>query len=221
MKALIFGATGMVGHETLLACLKQDAVTSVISVSRRPVGLAHTKLKEVLHSDFLDYSNLQAELADSNICFFCIGVYQNKVPKDKFWEITVDYLAVLIAELEKVNSSIVFCLFSAQGADPGERSPFLFAKAKGRAERLLFESNLKNAYAFRPGFINPIHKKALSGMSQTVFQWIYRLLPFLGINADDLGNVMLAVGIEGNKKRVLENREIRLLAEELSKNPYQ
>lgn len=203
----------MVGIETLTACLDCENITSVSSVVRRPTGVNHQKLREIIHSDYQDYSGLGTELSDADVCYFCIGVYQNKVSKEKFWEITVDYLTALIARLEELNPDIVFCLFSAQGADQKERSPMLFAKAKGRAERLLFESKLNKAYAFRPGFINPVQREAFSGVSLSIFKFIYRVLPFLGIDADDLGKVMVEVGVNGSSKTIFENRDLRSFAQ--------
>jgi uncharacterized protein YbjT (DUF2867 family) len=216
MNALIFGATGMVGCETLSGCLDSDGITSITSIVRKPSGVSHAKLTEVIHTDYKDYSSLTAGLSDADICFFCIGVYQNKVSKDKFWEITVGYLSQLILKLEELNPDITFCLFSAQGADPRERSPILFARAKGRAERILFESKLKKSYAFRPGFINPEQKEAFSGFSLSVFRIIYKIFPFLGIDACDLGKVMVDVSIKGNELEIFENRDLRLYAKNLS-----
>ena len=54
MKVIITGATGMVGEGALLECLSQDLVTEVLSVSRRPTGLTHPKLKEYIVPDFLE-----------------------------------------------------------------------------------------------------------------------------------------------------------------------
>ena len=211
MKALILGATGMVGSQVLKHSLNNDAISGVISVGRRTTGVSHAKLKEIEHNDFLDFSTLSDELKQIDICFFCLGVYQTKVSKKKFWEITVDYQDALVRELEKTGSEITFCLFGAQGADPKERSPILFAKAKGRAERKLMESQLAKKYIFRPGFINP-DKDSRSDIWVKLFQPIYWFLPFIGVDASELGQVMVSVGLNGNEKTVLENRDIRAAA---------
>lgn len=46
MKVILTGATGMVGEGVLLECLDNQEVTEVLSVSRRPTGISHSKLKE-------------------------------------------------------------------------------------------------------------------------------------------------------------------------------
>lgn len=209
MNAIIFGATGMVGYESLVCCLSEKRISSVVSVGRRSVGIDDPKLKEVIHSDFTDYSGIRDEIAKADVCYYCIGVYQGKVPKDQFWEITVDYLQALIASFEELNPGVIFCLFSAQGADQAERRPILFAKAKGRAERILFESKIGESYAFRPGFINPVRKDKTSGVALWFFRALYKLLPMVGVDADRLAKVMVRVGIEKNALRVFENRDLR------------
>ena len=44
MKAIIFGATGMVGMGVLLECLDDERVESVLLVSRHPIDVSHPKV---------------------------------------------------------------------------------------------------------------------------------------------------------------------------------
>ena len=137
MNVVILGATGMVGFEVLRETLIDDRVDEVIAITRRSTEVAHPKLREVLHEDFTDYSNLGEVLARTDIFFHCLGVYQGVVSEKEFWVVTCDYTSALVEAIEKSHSNMAFCLFSAQGADPDERSRVLFANAKGRAERIV------------------------------------------------------------------------------------
>lgn len=215
MKAILFGATGMVGMEVLDQCLESEQIQQVVTIGRKAPGIKHPKLLEMKHKSFLDYSSLEQVLSKADICFYCLGVYQNKVPKETFWEITVDYLDALLGTLERVNTSITFCLFSAQGADPNERSPFLFAKAKGRAEKILSDSKISTRYIFRPGFINPAKKSKKSMVSVWAFRLFYKLVPSIGIDASELAKVMVNVSLNGNEKYLLENRDLRSVAKNI------
>ena len=208
MIALILGATGVVGSEVLKHCLDSNQITSVLALGRSPTGKTHPKLREIEPESFLDFSALQNELGKIHIIYYCLGVYQNKVSKDDFWKITVDYQYALIRELEKLENKITFCLFGAMGADPKKRSPLLFAKAKGRAERVLMESKLDRKYVFRSGCINP-DNGFRKDIWLTLFQPIFRLLPFIGVDASHLGKVIAQVGIAGYEKTILENKDIR------------
>jgi uncharacterized protein YbjT (DUF2867 family) len=215
MNAIIFGATGMVGIEVLHACFDDDRIDSVVAVSRSSTGVNHPKLREIQHRDFKDLSSLENELAGADICFYCIGVYQGKVSTEMFWEITVDYISALIATLERVHPDITFCLFSAMGADPSEKRSVLFAKAKGRAERLLMESGISNHYIFRPGHIKPGRRTANSRIPLWLGNIGYALFPSIGIDAVDLARVMIHVGLVGNEKRMFENKDLRHVAKEI------
>ena len=209
MKVLILGATGMVGSEVLAQCLANDEIQNVLSIGRRKSGVCHTKLKEIEHDNFLDFSSLETKLAGFDVVFYCLGVYQAKVSKKQFWEVTVDYLEAFILVLERTNKNIRFCLFSAQGASTSEKSPIRFAKAKGRAENILLASGLAEKYLFRPGFIMPGPRSKNATMSAKLFEPFYRLFPMIGIDAPELARVMVDVGMKQHKSTIFENREMR------------
>jgi uncharacterized protein YbjT (DUF2867 family) len=215
MIATIFGATGMVGIEVLHECLADPRIQEVMTIGRRPSGAAHPKLSEIHITDFTEYSAIERDLEKTDIVFYCLGVYQGIVSKEQFWEITCTYLQCLIDALERVRGEVTFCLFSAQGADPSERSRFLFAKAKGRAERILTESRLSAKYIFRPGFINPGRRAAKSRVPAWVAKPFYKLVPAFGIDAAALARVMIHIGLKGGDRPGLENRDIRRVAASL------
>lgn len=47
IKAIITGATGMVGEGVLHECLNHPRVEAVLVVGRKPCGVTHPKLKEM------------------------------------------------------------------------------------------------------------------------------------------------------------------------------
>ncbi len=115
MNATIFGATGMVDIEVLRQCLNQSQFQQVITIGRHTTGANHPKLCEIEYLNFVDNSALEDQLAETDICFYCLGVYQGKVSMETFWEITFDYVEVLIETFEGTRPNITFCLFSARG----------------------------------------------------------------------------------------------------------
>lgn len=64
----------MIGEGVLLECLNQPQVTEVLSVSRKPTGLSHPKLKEYLVGDFLSINENDPTLKGYDACFYCAGV---------------------------------------------------------------------------------------------------------------------------------------------------
>ncbi|MDZ7635208.1 MAG: hypothetical protein U5L72_12585 [Bacteroidales bacterium] len=73
MKVIITGATGMVGEGVLLVCLDNPAISNVLIINRKPLGITHPKLKEIIHEDFHDLSPVAEQLAGYDACFFCLG----------------------------------------------------------------------------------------------------------------------------------------------------
>ena len=62
-RLVIVGASGMVGGYALRYSLQSPSVASVLAIGRRPLGISHPKLREVLHQDFNDCSLLAEPLA--------------------------------------------------------------------------------------------------------------------------------------------------------------
>ena len=71
-RLVIVGATGMVGGYALRYAFDHPAVGAAMAIGRRPTGLAHPKLKEVLHQDFSDCSALAGVLSDQDAAVFCL-----------------------------------------------------------------------------------------------------------------------------------------------------
>jgi len=74
IRAIITGTTGMVGEGVLLECLRHPDVEQVLIVNRKPGGVSHPKLREIIHGDFFDLTPIEHELSGYNACFFCLGV---------------------------------------------------------------------------------------------------------------------------------------------------
>jgi FlaA1/EpsC-like NDP-sugar epimerase len=70
LNVIITGATGMVGEGVMHQCLQNGNVESVLLINRKPYGLQHPKLKEIIHHDFYDLSAIESELKGYNACYF-------------------------------------------------------------------------------------------------------------------------------------------------------
>lgn len=215
MRLLLFGATGMTGIEVLHLALEDARVSAVTTIGRRATGVQHPKLREVVHADMLDLGPVEPHLKQAGLIIHCLGVYQNAVPADEFWTVTVGYFETLLATLERLRVDPRFSLMGAQGADPTERSPFRFAKAKGRAERRLMESGITRKWIFRPGYIKPGRVASRAPSTEWFSRPLYRLMPFIGIDAVDLARVMLDVGLSGSARSLWTNGEMRRYVREL------
>jgi len=66
--------------DTLFATLSDDpGVAGVTAIVRRPLGVSHSKMKEILHRDFADCSALAGALSGQDAAVFCLGTYTGAV----------------------------------------------------------------------------------------------------------------------------------------------
>ena len=219
MNVLLFGATGMVGQGALLECLDDPDVASVLAVVRKPTGTTHPKLREVLHSDFTDYSAIEAEMATCEVCLFCLGVSAAGMTEEAYRHITYDYTLAAAKTMARLRPDSVFLYVSGEGTDTAERSRMMWARVKGRTENDLLKLPFKAAYMFRPGYIQPA-RGVRSGTP--LYQAIYTTVGFLfpvfkavvpGMvtSSDVVGRAMIAAVRAGGPSRVIETREINAL----------
>jgi len=218
-RLVIVGATGMVGGYALRYALDHPGVGVVTAIGRKPTGLTHRKLNEVLHQDFADCSALASALSGQDAAVFCLGVYTGAVPDAELRRITVDYTVEFARVLRASSPNATFAFLSGSGADPTGRSRLPFARYKGEAENALTAAGFARVYMFRPAYIYPVQPRREPNFSYRLLRAIYPafrvLFPNKVIPADDLARTMVDVAVRGTgegRHLVLENRDIRHLA---------
>jgi uncharacterized protein YbjT (DUF2867 family) len=218
----IVGATGMVGGYALRYALDHRAVGVVTAIGRRSLGIAHPKLKEVLHQDFADCSGLADALSGQDAAVFCLGAYTGAVSDTELRKVTVDYPVELARVLRISSPAAVFAFLSGSGADPTERSRLAFARYKGEAENALLAAGFPRVLIFRPAYIYPVEPRKEPNFGYRLLRAVYpafRLLfPNQVIRADDLARAMVDFAIRRTDEPgnlVLENRDIRAMVRSL------
>jgi uncharacterized protein YbjT (DUF2867 family) len=212
-KVILTGASGMIGGIVLRSCLESKEIETVTSIARKPSGLKHSKLVEIIHKDFTNYNDLDDVFKNQDAAYFCIGVYTGQVPDAQFKTITVDFTKVFADKLKQHSPDATFCFLSGQGADQKEKSRVAFAKYKGMAENYLIQKNFGQLYIFRPAYIYPVQKREEPNFSYRLFRRLYPLMKSLYpkglITSEQLGQAMFKAGIIGTTKVVLENQDIK------------
>jgi uncharacterized protein YbjT (DUF2867 family) len=219
-RLVIVGATGMVGGYALRYALDHAAVGGVTTIGRKPTGITHPKLNEVLHPDFADCSGLAGALSGQDAVIFCLGAYTGAVSDAALRRITVDYVVEFARVLRDSSPGATFAFLSGSGADPTGRSRMAFARYKGESENALTAAGFPVVYIFRPAYIYPVQPRREPTFSYRFLRAIYpvfRLLfPNQVIKADDLARTMVDAAlrdVEAERQTiVLENRNIRALA---------
>ena len=134
IKAIITGSTGMVGEGVLLECLQHQAVESILVIYRRPCGITHPKVKEIIHTDFFDLSPIESGLPGYNTCFFCAGVSSVGMKEPEYTRITYDLTMNFAQTLGKLNPDMIFCYVSGAGTDSSEKGRIMWARVRGKTE---------------------------------------------------------------------------------------
>lgn len=214
-KVVITGSTGMVGSIVLQLCLDSNEVSEIIALVRKSTSIQHPKYKEVVVTDFLDYTNQQQYFKEIDIVFYCLGAYTGSVPADEFRLINYDYPLNLAKAIHEKSPNATFCLLSGQGADRTEKSTMQFARDKGAIENALSGLHFKAFYSFRPGYIYPTKKRKEPNFFYTLSRFLYPIIKLMGNNLSitdqQLAKSIFNVGLRGSSKEILENKEMRLL----------
>ncbi|MFE6068785.1 NAD(P)H-binding protein [Streptomyces sp. NPDC056525] len=217
---ILFGASGMVGQGVLRACLEDPEVTEVLAVARRPLGRTAPQLREVLHSDFTDLAPIADDLAGADACFYCLGVSAAGRDAAEYETITYSYTLAAARVVAVDNPDLTFVYVSGEGTDSTEQGRSAWARVKGRTENALLAMDM-HAYAFRPGWIQPIHGETSGTRWYRVMyrltSWLYpvirRVAPRYVTSTEQMGRAMLATTrLHGAEPHILRTAEINRLA---------
>jgi uncharacterized protein YbjT (DUF2867 family) len=207
---MIFGATGTAGSGALRAALADSRVTEVRAVTRRPLPITHSKVRNILWTDFADLSAIADAFDDVDACLFCLGTsVRNVASEAEYRTIHVDYPLAAARTMLARSPAATFVYLS--GAGTNRRSRMMWARVKAEAEDQLSALPLARLVCVRPGGIPPAHP---SGFERWFVAPLIKLVPSLGIGAEELGRAMLAAARdrEAPPRVTLENRALKELA---------
>jgi uncharacterized protein YbjT (DUF2867 family) len=194
-KAIVFGATGLVGQELIFELLADESFTSVLAVTRKPLPLSHPKLETIIVQNFTNLSNYKNQIS-GDIFFCCLGTtIKTAGSQEAFSKVDYDIpvsIATLAAELEVPALAVI----SSIGADASSSNFYL--KTKGEMEKKVTEIYKGNLKIIRPSLLMGHRAEFRLGEKVAiVFMKIFGILfigPFKkykGIHAWDLASAMI------------------------------
>src|ERR1700757_898369 len=216
IKAIITGTTGMVGEGVLIECLAHPDVEQVLVINRKPCGVTHPKLQEVLHADFFNLSAIENKLQGYNACFFCLGVSSVGMKEDEYTKLTYTLTMHVATTLSRLNNDMTSCYVSGAATDSTEKGKSMWARVKGKTENDLMKLPFKKAYMFRPGYMHPTPGAKNTLKYYKYMTWMYPILrglfPKTASTLKELGLAMINSATKGYSKNILEVKDIVELA---------
>ncbi|ETZ24437.1 NAD-dependent epimerase/dehydratase family protein [Pedobacter sp. V48] len=154
-KAILLGATGLIGNNLLAQLLNNPNYSEVLAIGRKKLNIEHPKLKELV----VDFDHITQYAADitGDVVFCCLGTTNSKTP-DKVQYKKIDYWYPLdIGSIAQNNGATSYHLISSMGADIN--SSLFYPKTKGEVERDLKAIPFKSIYIYRPSLLDGDRKE--------------------------------------------------------------
>ncbi len=184
-KAIVYGASGLVGSYILETLLSNNNYEQIIIVVRKDLNMQHPKLRSLI-GDFHSLTDLVKDVEADEI-YIALGTTQKKTPDKKdYYQIDHDY-PVLAAQLAKEKGAKSVFLVSSIGANVN--SSIFYPKTKGETERDIIDLDFDHTYIFRPSMILGNRKE--NRPLEKVFKIIWKV-----VNPLFIGNLSRYKGLE-------------------------
>lgn len=160
MIAILIGGTGLTGSLLVRQLLADPAITKVISISRKSLGISNPKLAEVLISDLAELSSIESKIR-GDLYFCCLGTTIKAAGSKENFE-KVDHAAIVaFAKIARAHDAKSYTLVSAMGASAN--SMLFYNQVKGRTENDVRALGLRSLIIFRPALlVGPRHEFRLA-----------------------------------------------------------
>lgn len=146
-KALILGASGLIGRQLTEQLLTNEAYHSVRILVRKPLDLQHPKLEQQIY----DYNAPDANLLQADHVYCCLGTtIKTAGSAAAFTKVDYDYV-VQTAALAQQQGATHLAVVSSMGADAN--SKLLYSRVKGEMEAALQAQNWQSLYILRPSLL--------------------------------------------------------------------
>jgi uncharacterized protein YbjT (DUF2867 family) len=197
-KAIILGASGLVGGILLDKLLHDQAFDYVLSISRTSLKTENTKLDQlILDLNHVDFSQVRKDI---DVVFCCIGTTSKKTPDQELYK-TIDFgIPTNFAAFSKENNIPMFQVISALGAD--KDSKIFYNRTKGEMEEAVLNQHIPYTYILQPSLIEGPRKEFRLGEKISIglfslFSWAFvgKLKPYSKIKAETIAQTMLRLAI--------------------------
>jgi len=212
-KAILIGATGLIGSELLKQLLADSNYSEVKVLARRSTGVNHPKLKEVI----INFDNLEKHKSElvGNVLFSTMGTTIKKVgSQDVQYKIDYTY-QYKTAQLASDNGVKQLVLLSSYGAN--FESKVFYSRIKGELDEAVQKLNFETVSIIRPSMLAGDRKefrlaeKILTPIMYALL-WIPGIRKYRPIKDVIVAKAMINSLLKNSKLQIIELEEIFKLA---------
>ncbi|KAM9953365.1 hypothetical protein ACTFIR_008431 [Dictyostelium discoideum] len=222
IRAIITGASGMIGEGVVQNAIESDEVEKILIVGRRESGFKNEKVKEILHNDLSNLTNIQNEFIGYNSVYFCAGISSVGVDNETYHKISYDMPMEMLRKVELVNNikskdDNNFTFIYVTGGGTNENSWSNWARVKAKTENHIIASNFNKTFAFRPGFIQPNIPGLKNAYKMYKYiGWLYPIGRSISQNGfitlREISQAMVKASTNGYKSNIINGSDIVKLA---------
>jgi uncharacterized protein YbjT (DUF2867 family) len=211
MKALLIGATGLIGNYLLQKLLANNSFTDVTVIHRSASKISHPKLS--WHVVDFAKSGEWSGLVKGDVLFNAMGTTKKKAGSEKAM-ISVDVsIPAEVASIAKKNEIHTVVSVSAAGANA--KSGIFYNKIKGQLEDHLFGLEFAKSCMLRPSLlVGDRDESRLGEKLMTPIMNFFSFIPFLRkyrpVHGKLVAQAMIKYAMDSKKaKLILELDEIQ------------
>ncbi|MGE5394199.1 MAG: NAD(P)H-binding protein [Candidatus Saccharibacteria bacterium] len=207
--ANIIGDSGLVGQQLLTQLLNHPRYIKVRSFVRRPSGMTHPKLEEII-IDF-DQPDSWRMLVQGNALFSTLGTTL-KTAGSQENQYRVDFTYQYeFAKAAAQNGVGAYLLVSSMGANP--RASVFYSRMKGELEEAVARLSFQKVLVFRPSILEGDRKEnrpaEKMGLVVTHFITRFMMKKYRPMPVDLLAEKMIQLSVDPSTGiRTIENNEI-------------
>lgn len=217
-RAVVFGATGMIGQELTIQLIKNTDYEAVIAVTRRKLPVTDQKLEQVLITDYSELPGIKDRLiADQFYC--CIGTTIKKAGSQEVFKNTDYGIPLIISQTAETLSVPSLVVISSIGAD--SRSSNFYLRTKGEMEKAVRKAYSGHLKFIRPSLLMGKRVESRFGEKAAVvfmnlFGWLFAgpLRKYRGIRAEDVASAMIKISDLPSGQMIYESDALLYIASE-------
>lgn len=149
MRAVVLGATGLVGGSLVRQLSNAPHITEIIALTRRPITYGMDNVTNMI----IDFTQIKKSLKDlqADLLFSCLGTTKKIAGSiDMQRKVDLDY-QLEVAHLLYQHGVKHYFLVSAAGANPKSRNPYL--KMKGELEEAISRIRFETKHILQPSLL--------------------------------------------------------------------